>query len=142
MDIEQPSLYNCYFVESCQTSPSKRENRNFGIVIRLFVSYLFGYGWLQHIFLSQNFSKMTYQYDKRYKNSLPYCRRVHYSYLLFCNFQAMPVSMPFHPLDFVRYSSTVHYWISQVCHYLFAVVYCVRIWAISKLRYFIYIQKW
>ena len=66
---------------------------------------------------------------------------VHYSYLLFCNFQTMPVSMPFHPLDFVRYSSTVHYWISQVCHYLFAVVYCVRIWAISKLRYFIYIPK-
>ena len=41
MDIEQPSLYNCYFVESCQTSPSKRENQNFGIVIRLFMSYLF-----------------------------------------------------------------------------------------------------
>jgi hypothetical protein len=41
MDIEQPSLYNCYFVESCQTSPSKRENRNFDIVIRLFMSYLF-----------------------------------------------------------------------------------------------------
>ena len=69
-----------------------------------------------------------------------HCRRVHYSYLLFCNFQAMPVSMPFHPLDFVRYSSTVHYWISQVCHYLFAVVDCVRIWAIFKMRYFIYIK--
>ena len=43
MDIEQPSLYNCYFVESCQTGPSKRENQNFGTVIRLFVSYLFEY---------------------------------------------------------------------------------------------------
>ena len=41
MDIEHPSLYNCYFVESCQTGPSKREIRNFRIVIRLFVSYLF-----------------------------------------------------------------------------------------------------
>jgi hypothetical protein len=42
MDIEQPSLYCACFVESCQTSPIKRENRNFGIVIRLFMSYLFG----------------------------------------------------------------------------------------------------
>jgi hypothetical protein len=42
MDIEQPSLYCACFVESCQTSPIKREKRNFGIVTRLFVSYLFG----------------------------------------------------------------------------------------------------
>ena len=28
-------------MESCQTSPSKRENWNFGIVIRFFVSYFF-----------------------------------------------------------------------------------------------------
>jgi hypothetical protein len=28
-------------VESCQTSPIKREKQNFGIVTRLFVSYLF-----------------------------------------------------------------------------------------------------
>jgi hypothetical protein len=41
MDIEQPSLYCACFVESCQTSPIKREKRNFGIVTRLFVSYLF-----------------------------------------------------------------------------------------------------
>ena len=51
MDIEQPSLYNCYFVESCQTSPSKRENQKFGIVISLFVSYLFAHG---HPLRSQN----------------------------------------------------------------------------------------
>ena len=41
MDIEQPSLYCACFVESCQTSPIKREKQNFGIVTRLFVSYLF-----------------------------------------------------------------------------------------------------
>ena len=43
MDIEQPSLYCACFVENCQTGPNKRENRNVGTVIRLFVSYLFGY---------------------------------------------------------------------------------------------------
>ena len=42
MDIEQPSLYCACFVENCQTGPNKRENRDVGTVMRLFVSYLFG----------------------------------------------------------------------------------------------------
>ena len=41
MDIEQPSLYCACFVENCQPGPNKRENRNVGTVIKLFVSYLF-----------------------------------------------------------------------------------------------------
>ncbi len=44
MDIEQPSLYCACFEENCQTGPNKREKRNVGSLMRLFVSYLFAYG--------------------------------------------------------------------------------------------------
>ena len=48
VSIEQPLLYCAWFVESCKTSLFKRENRNFGIVITLFLSYLFCLGGQSH----------------------------------------------------------------------------------------------
>ena len=38
-NMKYPSLYCAWFVESCQTSPSKKEKRNFGIVKSIFVYY-------------------------------------------------------------------------------------------------------
>ena len=47
-------------METCQTSPSKRENQNFGIVIRLFVSYLFVRGdFLESILLERYFGPIV-----------------------------------------------------------------------------------
>ena len=40
-NMKYPSLYCAWFVESCQTSPSKKIKRNFGIVKSIFVYYIF-----------------------------------------------------------------------------------------------------
>ena len=41
-------------MESSQTSPNKRENRNLGAVMRLFVSYLFAFNYIQIKIVDEN----------------------------------------------------------------------------------------